>query len=394
MKSDKFRAKVRGDWLEVPDSAKLDEANIVERAVVWLTPSFVNGGEAPSRYSSFFDPPTRVRLRGPMRSFIRNVVALLLLTLVLAWNADAAWQFLAMWGSDAPPDKFGRPTLLTVHYTVFGIVCLYYAFRIAADHARSSARKILPIRALRGRRLQTSFLLAFWLLIIPTLSTITYLVSQYAYVFVEPCDQLTINQYPKFVVYAFSGGAIWWDLLTGKKWLTCDISPWWKTALGVCPLFLSFVVYYSRRELWLRRRALVRWFRLRKRERRPLRAEEAVVALMLTICMAGLALVTWLFAVLSGSQTLDAWVANIIDHCKDGVSFYCVATPIVLTCAQLILPFMPVILVLQGGVLLLKETASQSLFDYIQELKRKEAAEKDDDSNSSSTTVARANNDA
>jgi hypothetical protein len=50
MKSGKYRVKVRGDWLEVPDSAKLDEANIVERAIVWLAPSFVNGGVAPSQY--------------------------------------------------------------------------------------------------------------------------------------------------------------------------------------------------------------------------------------------------------------------------------------------------------------------------------------------------------
>jgi hypothetical protein len=51
MKSGKYRVKIRGDWLEVPDSAKLDDSNIVERAIVWLVPSFANRrGVAPSQY--------------------------------------------------------------------------------------------------------------------------------------------------------------------------------------------------------------------------------------------------------------------------------------------------------------------------------------------------------
>jgi hypothetical protein len=51
IKSGKYRVKIRGDWLEVPDSAKLDDENIVERAIVWLVPSFANrGGVAPSQY--------------------------------------------------------------------------------------------------------------------------------------------------------------------------------------------------------------------------------------------------------------------------------------------------------------------------------------------------------
>jgi hypothetical protein len=66
MQTGKYRVNLRGEWTEVPADAKLDDANIIGRAVVWVLPSFYISNLTPTQFKDQFGTnPIRCFLPGP-----------------------------------------------------------------------------------------------------------------------------------------------------------------------------------------------------------------------------------------------------------------------------------------------------------------------------------------